>query len=313
MFLYVITIVKNWLLAKGYLPLPDNSTSMHKFVITIVFFVCGLACQDFGKLHIEQSLPSILEEISGIEKIPGSHLLWAIADSNNSAEAYGYNPVTNKIEKTVVISNGANIDWEDMASDAHGNLYIGDFGNNQNDRKDQVIYTIPNKDLLGGGSSEALKTTFTFEDQAKYPPNKKARNFDVEAFIFLNNNFYLFTRNRSTHFDGTVKLYRLPAKPGHFEARLINTFIPCKDEKDCQITAATIDHATGQIALLSYNKVWLLSNYTGDNFFNGLIRKIKLGHSSQKESICFKNSGVLYIADEGRRNVAGNLYTLKIN
>jgi hypothetical protein len=29
----------------------------------------------------------------------------------------------------------ANIDWEDITKDKDGNLYVGDFGNNDNERK----------------------------------------------------------------------------------------------------------------------------------------------------------------------------------
>jgi hypothetical protein len=34
-----------------------------------------------------------------------------------------------------------NIDWEDT-KDKNGNLYVGDFGNNDNERKDLCIYKI---------------------------------------------------------------------------------------------------------------------------------------------------------------------------
>jgi sugar lactone lactonase YvrE len=40
-----------------------------------------------------------------------------------------------------------NIDWEDITKDKDGNLYVGDFGNNDNERKDLCIYKIDKKSL----------------------------------------------------------------------------------------------------------------------------------------------------------------------
>lgn len=260
-------------------------------------------------LKLEHSIPSRLEEISGIEMSSGSDLIWAIEDSGNKAVVYGYNPQSNSIDKEIEIENAENEDWEDLAMDENGNLYVGDFGNNRNKRDDLVIYAIGNPSLLGEEVT-AVKTHFSFEDQKKFPPKKKERNFDVEAFICKGGYFYLFTRNRSSKFDGTTKLYRLPAVEGTFEAELIDTFVTCDDRRDCQVTGATINFETNTIALLSYNKVWLLSEYNDDNFFEGKIEKLKLGHRSQKESICFINSDSIYIADENRGIDGGNLYLL---
>jgi hypothetical protein len=39
-----------------------------------------------------------------------------------------------------------NIDWEDITKDKDGNLYVGDFGND-NERKDLCIYKIDKKSL----------------------------------------------------------------------------------------------------------------------------------------------------------------------
>lgn len=242
-----------------------------------------------------------------------SPLLWSVNDSGNEAIVYGYNPLTNKIEKTIEISNGDNEDWEDITSDEKGNLYIGDFGNNRNKRKDQVIYQVTTRHDLPKVKMEAYKISFQFEDQEKFPPKKKNRNFDVESFIYLDGNFYLFTRNRSSKFDGTTKLYKVPAQPGHHTAMLLDIFKTCEDDDDCQVTAAALDRKQNRLVLLNYNKVWLFTNFTGDNFFKGSVTEIKLQHSSQKESITFRDDNSLYIADERNGSKGGNLYILKLD
>lgn len=267
------------------------------------------SCQDFGALKIIASLPFTMDEISGIETVSNSPLLWMVNDHGNSSYLYGYNVQTKTMERTISLVDLKNKDWEDLASDEEGNLYIGDFGNNANKRKKLAIHKVIG---LTDSLTYTTKTTFYYEDQMEFPPNPSNFNYDVESFLVYKDHFYLFTRNRSKDFDGTTKLYRIPAMEGHFAAKYIGSYKTCSDKKDCQITSATIHHPSGIIALLSYNKVWILSNYQGDSFFEGTIKKIKLKHRSQKESIAFKNEKTLYIADERTGATGGNLYELPL-
>lgn len=285
---------------------------MKKIFLLFILSQFSLSCQNYGKLELITSFPSVLDEISGIEFVTNSELLWTLNDSGNEAKIYGYNLQTNKIQKTITITNGKNKDWEDLASDDKGNLYIGDFGNNRSKRKNQTIYSVIDLARIDSDTTHALKTTFYFEDQKRYPAKRKNRNYDVEAFIFFKNNFYLFTRNRSSEFDGTTKMYKVPAKEGHFKAKLMDEYITCENASNCQITSATYNHKNGEIALLSYNKVWIISDYEKDQFLKGSIKKIKLGFNSQKESVTFKTNKSLLIADERAKNKGGNLYLLKL-
>jgi hypothetical protein len=285
---------------------------MIRIILLFMLFVSVTTCQQSGKMNIISSLPISMNEVSGIEKIPNSDLIWMINDSGNSNELFGFNSKTSTIDLSFKIVNGTNVDWEDLATDQLGTIYIGDFGNNDNRRKDLTIYAV--KDLLNNNEHEleANITTFYFEDQKKFPPKKKNLNYDVESFIVLNNYFYLFTRNRVNKFDGITKVYRVPAEEGHFKADLIDQFKTCDQKKGCQITSATILHETGDIALLSYDKVWILSNYREERFFSGDIIKIDLDHYSQKEGITFKDQKSLFITDERVGMDGGNLYLLNL-
>tara|TARA_R110002072_G_scaffold192257_1_gene349178 strand:+ start:64922 stop:65782 length:861 start_codon:yes stop_codon:yes gene_type:complete len=285
---------------------------MKNFILVFLLSLGFYGCFDFGELKIIASLPASLEEISGIEKVPQSNLIWAVSDSHNEASLYGFNPKTKDIEKVFNLKTIKNTDWEDLAADENGRIFIGDFGNNSNKRKDLAIYTIDSF-LDDQVPVSVEKTTYTYEDQSEFPPKKRKRNFDVEAFIYHQNNFYLFTRNRSSHFNGTVKLYKVPAVPGKQSATLISTYQTCDSRSICQITAATINFETGTVALLGKENVWLLTDYEGDDFFSGTIEKLSLRHHSQKESICFKNNETLYIADEQNGVEGGNLYEFTLN
>ncbi len=282
-----------------------NVIKISKLSFIILLATLSASCQKnkvnpFTKLY---ALPSALHEISGITVLSNQNL-YAINDSGNDNTVFHINK-KGKIEDKIRIPRTKNKDWEDLTYDSEDNLYIGDFGNNNNDRKDLIIYKV------SGILSDSLtigKINFIFEDQKKFPPKKKHRNFDVEAFIHLDHHLYLFTKNRSSKFTGTTKLYRLSTTEGSHVAKYIGSYDLCDDASDCFITGATINKKGNKIVLLTYNKLFVLSKYSNENLFDGDIKKIKLHHYSQKEGICFKNDSVLYIADEKTKHKKATLY-----
>ncbi len=286
--------------------------------VYILLILTTAQCQhkDYGKLSYVTTLPSLLQENSGISLSPSTNQVYVINDSGGSNQVFTVDTSSGKIIQDITITNATNVDWEDLASNGK-DLFIGDFGNNENYRKDQTIYWVEDIATITEPryTTYARTTTFTLEDQKQYPPKKSNLNFDVEAFVVYDSHFYLFTRNRNhgKHFDGTTKLYKVPQKEGHHTAVLVDSFISCSDRRDCQITSATIDQESGKLALLSYNKVWIFDDYQKGNFFTGHIRKIKLEHFSQKESITFKDSNTLLISEEGTSKKNGKMYSLRID
>ncbi len=282
--------------------------------IILIFVLC--LYKDYGKLSYQSTFPSTLKENSGISISSLKNHVYAINDSGGGNQIFTVNVETGKITQVITIANATNIDWEDLTSNGK-DLFIGDFGNNENDRKDQTIYWAENiaDNTDSSYTITAKSTTFTLEDQKHYPSKKNNRNFDIEAFIVQGSYFYLFTRNRNRkkYFDGTTKLYRVPKKEGAQIAVLVDSFISCSDRDDCQITGAAIDRESNKIALLSYNKVWIFEDYKEGRFFTGDIKKIKLKHHSQKEAITFKDESTLYIGEERAKKSNGNLYELKLN
>ncbi len=269
-----------------------------------------MSCQKSEMKNFEKiySLPKAVHEISGITTGP-NNTLYAINDSGNDNTLFRINQ-KGKIGTEIKIPAVKNIDWEDLAYDQENNIYIGDFGNNNNRRKDLSIYKVSG---IISDNITVSKIEFSLADQKKFPPKKKDLNYDIEAFIHFKGNLYLFTKNRSSKFTGTTKLYKLSDIPGKHIAQLIGTYDTCNDSGDCFITGATINEQGDKIVLLTYNKLFVLSNFIGDNLFGGDIKKIKLNHYSQKEGICFKNDSVLYIADEGTRHKKASLYQYKLD
>src|SRR5690606_28922640 len=154
--------------------------------------------------------------------------------------------------QTLKISDQENTDWEDLSQDKNGNLYIGNFGNNDNNRQDLRILKIDGENLNQSVTSISQITTFTYEDQKDFPPKKSNLLYDCEAFVTTDDYFYLFTKNRSKGFDGTFYVYKIPNKQGDFIAKKIATLKTCGNYKKCAITGAAINKAETKIALSTH-------------------------------------------------------------
>ena len=85
-----------------------------------------------------------------------------------------------KLLQTVRITNATNMDWEDAVTDNVGNLYIGDFGNNDQSRTKLTIYVVQNfLKAQNSTSLEAQKIEFTYGDRSNFP-NDVAHSFSMQ-------------------------------------------------------------------------------------------------------------------------------------
>ncbi|MEX6626397.1 hypothetical protein [Tenacibaculum salmonis] len=280
-----------------------------KKIMMCLAFISLISCENFGELKVLINLPKKLEEVSGIEQIKHSKLLWMLNDSGNKSIIYGVDN-KGKIIREVAV-NAKNNDWEDIASDEKGNLYIADFGNNDNKRKNLKILKINHQDLLEKDIVDVEKIKFSYASQNNFPPKKKKRFFDAESLLYKNGFLYIFTKSRVKNNYGTTTLYKIPAKKGNHVAKRISTFETC-NVLPCWITAAAISSDGKKIALLNSQSVFILTDFIGDDFFSGNIKEFSLGHISQKESVTFKDNNTLYIADEKAHGTGGKLYEFSL-
>nr|WP_288834057.1 hypothetical protein [uncultured Flavobacterium sp.] len=278
-------------------------------LLSSLFSFCQRESSVISELY---TLPKQLKEVSGIVFTESSKLLWTLEDSGNANEIYAVDN-QGEIQKTLTIAQTQNIDWEDITKDGQGNLYIGDFGNNGNTRKDLAIYKIAKDSLQNESVIPSYKISFAYPEQTEFPPKKTKLFYDVEAFVEYQNNFYLFTKNRSKGFDGTTLLYKVPNKAGFHQAELLGEFKAEGDYQNAAITSATISPDGKKVVLLSHSKIWIFQNFTSDNFFSASVNKVDLHHFSQKEAICFKDNTTLLIADEKTKKIGGLVYQLDLS
>ena len=282
---------------------------MKKYSFLFLAFLT-LSCTDFGQLKVVAELPSILEEASGIQQIKGSDLLWMLNDSGNSSTLFGLT-VKGKIKKQLKI-NALNYDWEDLTVDTEGNMYIADFGNNRNNRKDLVIYKVNHKDLHGNKDVEVERIAFSYPEQKAFPPNKKRYFFDAESLFWKNDSLYIFTKSRVRGNPGVTSLYKIAALPGTYQAEFVSEFKTC-DKGGCWVTSADISPNGKKVVLLNHDAVWLFTDFNGNDFFSGKSKRLPFDHTSQKESVCFKNDSTLYITDERSGIKGGYLYEFSLD
>ena len=277
-----------------------------------LFAIALLSCNGKSQEINTNTVKLKLKEASGVEVSSASDLIWVLEDSGNKNNIYGLNS-DGKIQQTIKIENAKNVDWEDLTSDKVGNLYIGDFGNNDNARKDLCIYKINAGDLKRDVATSSGKISFYYPEQTEFPPKKSRLFYDAESFFEHNGSFYIFTKNRSKGFDGSVSLYKIPNQEGNHKAQLLGKFQACNIYKKCAITSADISPDGKTVAILSASRVYLLTNFSPDNFLSGKTEEFELPDVTQKEGICFKDNETLLIVDEKDKKTGGNLYEIKIS
>ena len=276
----------------------------------LAFFLIFSSGCNTGELKVIMDIPASLKEVSGLE-VDSDGTFWMINDSGNAPILYGLDSDGKIIRKLKI--DAKNRDWEDLTLDSEGNLYIGDFGNNQNDRKHLKILKISKDDLHSTEPIVPDRILFNYPEQKKFPPKKGKRFFDCESFFFYRDSLYLFTKSRTSKHPGKTSLYVVPSEPGKYEATLKDTFNTC-NENGCWVTSADINNQRNKVALLTEKGIYIFSNFNDAAFFDGKItHQHQFSYASQKESVCFKNDSTLYIADERNGPHGGNMYEYSLS
>ena len=175
---------------------------IHHLFIAITFIIQPFNFTFSQKKEIAK-VPKDLNEISGLVFLNDSVLV-AHNDGGDEPILYFLNLKGEEIHR-VKIEGAKNIDWEDIAFDGKEFLYIGDVGNNSNDRKDLCIYKVNSKGILKKDSVKSEKISLSYTEQKEFPENKPDRHFDAEGMAFVNDTIYIFT---NPTIDSTKKNFK---------------------------------------------------------------------------------------------------------
>lgn len=268
----------------------------------LLLFLCifSAGCAQYGKLKFVAELPDKINECSGIVSY-GDESIWLIEDGGNDDALYqvGFD---GSILSDLEVDGGANDDWEDLAKDTAGNIYIADTGNNSRNRDDFTIHKLPDPRVEKGDKIPAEDIDFT------YPKSDNDETPDAEAIFHHRGFLYIVTRDRGNPFTGEANIYRVPDEAGSYTAEFIGSFTTCDQRGRCEITAATISGDGQTLVLLSLGKLWVVRDPGDLSDLQERLESIDLGANTQLESISFKDDKTLLIADEERAGDGGNLY-----
>lgn len=280
---------------------------MHKLIFTLLIIVGFLqSCSTPSKVI----LPKELNESSAL--VIYKDLFLTINDSDNEPIIFVFNK-QGEITHQSYVKNSFNWDWEALAYDGEKYLYIGDFGNNLNDRKDLRVFRVEMEEVMQKDSVVAEVINFNYPDQVKFPPAKADLYYDAEAMIVKGDEILIFTKNRTVPFNGISKVYSIPTTLGKYEAKyLYDIQLPATHWLEESITDAY--YYEDELYLLTYSKLYCYK-WQNDTWMK---QKEWLHESiSQKEGVAVDKKHI-YITDEDNENfvdfmkIKGNfLYKMK--
>lgn len=283
---------------------------MYKWVYSIVFILCGCNAKN-GNPHLafKKELKKPLLEISGM--ITDGDKLYAVADKPKPV-FYRINK-NGEVEQEIHIVNVQVQDVEAITADEN-NFYIGDIGDNDGNRRDRKIVTIPKVAISEQKIVNVHGNVIQFflqPDEADSVEIKK-NNRDCEAMVSFGDSIYLFTKRRS---DKQTEVFSVPKIPGQYTSKSIRKF-------DCVglVTDAAINTFNNELALTGYNKghrfpfIIFFTNFKQNDFFSGKMERIELADKNwdwQIESITYGNDNLILFANEQTKEVNSTLYAIK--
>ncbi len=266
-----------------------------KYFFLLLFSLSALLGADATDIKpFKEITDKRVNELSGIIKSKKyKNIYWTHNDSGDNACIYALN-IDKKLNKEnikkIKIKDADHIDFEDIAYYGDS-ILIGDFGNNDNKRKDLCIYMINEPNPYKDKKVKVIKKiNFKFPDQKEFPP--KIRSFDVEAMFTKEKNIYILTKHRDDTFTNLYKLKTIDEKINLLEK--ISTF----DAKG-MVTAADISTDGKRVALLTYDGIWVFENYKDEDIFSGKKHYIKL-KKRQYEAITFERDNLIFTNEKGK-------------
>jgi hypothetical protein len=234
-------------------------------------------------------LPAPITESSGLARSDSAGLVWTHGDGGTLATLYQAS-LGGRLRGVLPLAPLVNHDWEEVTRDPAGRFYIGDFGNNRNDRRDLAIYRI----TRGTGQMQVDTIAFRYPDQTEFPPPPARGHFDCEAMVFYNDSLHLFTKDRSRRH--CTRYYVVPARPGHYVATLRDSL-----RLRTLVTGAALGPDGRQVALLGYGGLFLLDGPPTEQLFQQPKTYRRLPTTGQAEAVLFLDNKDLLMSNERGR------------
>lgn len=242
--------------------------------------------------------PAIREASGFVKSRQHPDLFWVVNDSGNAADLYAIRK-TGELLATYKVAGAVNLDWEAMAVDNDGNLYIGDVGNNaiRGGIARRWVYRVREPDPTSSATDPRIDDTLTVAVETTYFYTFPEKAFDIEGMFFHEKDLYLVKKIKATKSGGTA-LYRLTLNKTGEVTELVEV---SKIRGASVVTGASLSDDGRRLVLCSYNHLSLLT--LGENQPLADLYKIapRFVHyrSTDIEACCWDNDRVLLIGESG--------------
>lgn len=300
---------------------------MNNILFALIHLMVFISCHSYDKnnskisktsgsrlssqIHFQKFIPLMdpaLDENSGL--ILHDDLFWTFNDSGGESKIFGFD-FSGNIKKVIELTGAVNIDWEEIAQD-ETHIYIGDFGNNNGERKNLKIYRINKKDIDLNPKQEIdweiIQFEYANQEKFGYPP--LSTPFDCEAMAELNDTLLLFTKDWEKL---TTTVYKIPKNAEYFKPNPVDSF----DIKGV-ITGADISPDRKKLALIGYNNfkpiLWIFYEISAGNIFGSKNQFFEFDslQYAQTEGICFLGNDTLLISCEQTRNFNQQVFLIDL-
>jgi hypothetical protein len=252
-------------------------------------------------------LPAAIDEASGLY-CSSIDTCWTHNDDTDGARIYALSGSGAFLEQRF-ISDAEQFDYESI-SGGPGDWLIGDFGNNGNERTDLTIYRFTDPRTTEDDILPSTSISFHMEDQTAFPPAPSQWNFDLEAMVHTESDILLFTRNRTTPYNGITKVYRLNTDEAEQTAMLIGSFLTSGTNPSSAITGAALDTDEDRLALCSAEGLYVYDSFHVDETDFNDYEFIPFISSRSYEGIDWVDGCTVRLITEGALD--GSLYELDL-
>ena len=231
-------------------------------------------------------------ELSGLV-LSRSHrgVLWTHNDSGDRARLLAIS-TTGRLLGELEVTGAENYDWEDIAMGPKDRLYVGDIGDNLQQRTQIAVYRVAARSLSGTAPAERL--TLRYPDGAH----------DAEALLVDPSSGALVIATKSL--DGLSRLYAAnhPAFGGFTRLRAAGRV---RLGNALQVTAGDVSADGRTVVLRTYDRVFVWTRRHGESLVAALRRRpctarADLLVEGQGESVALTPNGrAFYTVPEGRR------------
>ena len=225
-----------------------------------------------------------IRESSGIvasRQYKAEGVYWTLNDSGNPSTLYATKR-NGELIKEIKIRGTHNFDWEALAVDDKGQLWIGDIGNNSRMRMDLNVVVVKEPDPYTETEAHVI---------AKYPYRYPEQNVDAEGLFIVDGIPYIVTKEQSR-----AVLYRFPTMKAGSKQILERVG---KLAEARLVTGAGISPDGKRLAVCTYNALWVYHGDDGNISQMILNKPWVLRHNFQGEAICFEGYN-LYLTNEAR-------------